>query len=220
MSKISTFLFALLMLATTASIANRPADNAALLSPDLTVSIIAEDVNLQWDAFADAKEFIVEVATSVSATGDLQFETIGTVKANGSRRYAFTDKSNKTAGIRYYRVTQIMNHGGSLISDVQSANFLLKDFFTSNVYMNADFTALTIQINANLDGVAAVSMENPFGTKVFSDELATTKGFNHFDIAIPASVEDGMYLLTITCNNATQTVMLQKMSAGEFIVRN
>ncbi len=219
MSKISTFLFALLIAGTTAITASKPADNAALLSPDLTVSIIAEDVNLQWDAFADAKEFIVEVATSVSATGDMQFETLGTVRANGSRRYAFVDKSHKTAGIRYYRVTQIMSHGGSLISDVQSANFLLKDYFTSNVIMNDDFTALTIQINATLDGIAAVTLENPFGTKVFSDEYTATKGFNHYEVAIPASIEDGMYLLNIICNNATQTVMLQKMSAGELIVR-
>jgi hypothetical protein len=188
---------------------NLSADNASVPKINLQVSIIDENVKIEWTSFTVDGEFMIEVANHTDENGKLQFTQLTKIKANGSYTYQFIDKKSEKSGLLYYRVIENTNDGTEIISDMATANFTLKDIFTSNVRSNPGFSAINVQINSKSNGQVMIKLTDLQGMEILSISQLINEGFNNLNITPEDQFAIGMYILSIQLNGGSQKILLE-----------
>ena len=185
---------------------------------DIRLSLANDDVKLSWTSTTPAKEFIVEVATDITETGDLDFEEIGRVTASSQNAFSFVDETEKTQGLRYYRVVQITFTDDEIVSDTRTANFQFKDHFVSSISASKDLNAIDVEISTQVAGPATFKLSGVTNALETAQTFLLHKGYNHFTIPVEPNAQLGTYLLSVTLNSDEQIVMLQKETISEMMV--
>lgn len=178
----------------------------------INVNIIDENVVLEWGNYGDAFEFSIEVAETTGSNGELLFSEIGKLEANYINEYRYLDKSINKNGIRYYRVIEKDIEGILSVSEIKTANFLIKEHFTSNVkvdYLNN----ISIEINSKLSGNASIQVINPMGTFDIQRNYEVMEGFNRFNIFIEDGQNNDPYIVKISLNGKTQNVLINRQKS-------
>lgn len=186
--------------------------------PDMKVAIQTTGVELHWTSVDEATSYVVEMATEVNDLGELLYEQVAFVEANHSGNVTYFVEELQADGIVYFRVKQFDRWGNEIASNSSTANYLLKDSFTSNIAANADFSALYIDLNTTASADAEIVVSSPTGEEAYRGVFAAQKGLNTYDINLDQSLVDGFYVVTINCNNASQNVLLEKEAAPSFMV--
>jgi hypothetical protein len=185
------------------------ADNASVPTINIQVSIINEDVKIEWTSYTPNSEFKIEVASHTDANGILKFNPLAKIKSNGSLTYQFIDNISDKNGLMYYRVIENTTEGIEIISDLATANFTLKDKFTSNVHAQPGFASIHIQINSKNDGDVLLELTDIQGTEIISTNQLVKTGFNEISIAPESQLTMGMYILSIQLNGVSQKILLE-----------
>lgn len=185
---------------------------------EMQVAIQENGVQLDWTASAEATSFVVEMATDVDENGHLQYGEVAFLEASNSSSSTYKVEEVEASGLVYFRVKQFDRWGNEIASHSNTANYLLKDNFTSNISASPDFSKLYVDINATAPSTADIVINTATGKEEYRGLFAAQQGLNTFDIPLEPSLADGFYIVTVTCNNASQNVLLEKEVAPSFMV--
>lgn len=193
-------------------------NQSAPMGFDIHLSLVNDNVKLTWTSNLQAREFVVEVATDITTTGDLAFEELGRVSASTQNSFSFVDETEKGEGLRYYRVIQITRSNEKIISETRTANFQFKDHFVSSITASKDLNAIDVEISTKEAGPATFTLSGVTNSMQTEQTFLLQEGYNHFTIPVEPNADLGTYLLTVTLNNSEQVVMLQKETMSEMMV--
>ncbi len=157
---------------------------------------------ISWGAANDAA-----VSYAVERSYDnSRFVTIGTVAANNTKNYTYTDASVRRNTIVYYRVKAVT--GGNQVRYTETKMLRTDASSTSKasiaIHPNPVKSAATISFTVSNAGNVKVMVKNITGQALLSKTVNTIKGINHIDMTELTSLKAGMYFLEIT-DGATTT---------------
>ena len=186
---------------------------------DIKVSIVGEDVKVEWTGFSGISYYVIEVATEADATGQLSFTKLAEVVNDADHfRYTYIDKSAGKEGLRYYRIKHLQSETKYILSDVKTANFLYKENFTINLEPDYNHQAIYLEVNSKSTGDAAVKLTGLNTTVLFEKELHIKKGYNQVKLTVPQKLNEGISLFSFSYRGDTQHVMLRKNPVQNFMV--
>jgi hypothetical protein len=156
--------------------------------------VINDAIGINWKT-ADEKDFShFEIMKSSDAK---EFAVLGTISANNSKYYNFTD-NNPTQTLNYYRLKMVNNDGSFDMSKVISVIFE-----TGSNFVNVENPA------KNGEFMVSTSMKNPSFTLLTSngskiEATVISNGMNKF-IVKPINNVSGLYFLNIVSDNKVVT---------------
>ncbi|RNI39028.1 T9SS C-terminal target domain-containing protein [Hanamia caeni] len=159
---------------------------------------------LSWITANDANNDYFEIQKS---KGNTDFQTIGTVKANGihsqSKDYSFIDYLPED-GNNYYRLKQVDKSGQISYSSVVMVRFNLK---TIIIYPNPAYDKIYIRNNDNFsNGNKIIARILDLSGKLIFKKEFETYGVDVNTLNIPKRIAEGMYVLMITNNKGEQQI--------------
>ncbi len=185
---------------------------------DMKVDIQDNSVVLNWEAVDQAQSFVIQMAKETNASGELIYTTVEEIPATGDKFYSYDVYEVEAEGLVYFRIQQLDRWGENLQDVMGTANYLLKDHFTSNISPSPDYSKLYIDLQTTAASQAEIVVTTANGEQAYSGVFNAQKGWNSFDLPLDETMEDGMYIVTISCNEATQNQLIQKQAAPSFMV--
>ncbi len=151
---------------------------------------------LTWATTGEINNDHFEIQRSSSNT---DFKTIGLVKRDnapsGLHNYAFTDLSPQD-GNNYYRLKQVDAEGNVSFSSIVLVRFNFKKIA---IYPNPASTKIYINNNYNFSNGKNITVQLlDFNGKLLYGQVLKTNGINISTFNIPAKINNGMYVLTVT----------------------
>ncbi len=183
---------------------------------DLT--IIDQNVHLNWTAFDHAEYYEVECAHEADEKGNLIFTSVGKIDANTNTSFEFVDNITEKEGLMYYRVKQVLSGNQTNYSEVKTANFINKDKFTLNVKDDTNFQHLDLVVNSFQNGQGTVNITALTGDFNKTESLEINDGLNNFSIDLPKDLEQGAYLITFEYEGISQVMLKQKVDLQDYVV--
>ncbi|MEO7046472.1 MAG: T9SS type A sorting domain-containing protein, partial [Ferruginibacter sp.] len=180
-------------------------DNVALkMSGVLSVNLINfngknednKNTLLNWSTSSEINIDHFEIQRSSTNT---DFNTIGTVKGNGStselHQYTFTDFAPQD-GANYYRLKQVGVDGNFSYSSIIPVRFNLKKI---TIYPNPAQNKIYISNNQAFSKGENINVELlDFGGKTLYKRQFKTDGVNINTLNIPTKIINGMYIIIVT----------------------
>jgi len=159
---------------------------------------------LSWTTTNDVNNDYFEIQKS---KGNTDFQTIGTVKANGihsqSKDYSFIDYLPEN-GNNYYRLKQVDKSGQISYSSVVLVRFNLK---TIIIYPNPAHDKIYIRNNDNFsNGNKIIARILDLSGKLIFKKEFETYGVDINTLNIPKQIAEGMYVLVITNNKGEKQI--------------
>jgi len=201
------------LLAGNGEIANKPIQ---IIDFDLT--IINQNVHLNWTAFDHAEYYEVQCAHEADDQGNLIFKPVGRIEANTNTSFEFIDNTSEKEGLMYYRVKQVFSESKTNYSEIKTANFINKDKFTLNIKDDASFQHIDVVVNSFAKGEGKINISGLSGNFDKTESLDIKDGLNHFSIDLPKDLAKGAYLITFEYEGSTQVMLKQKVNLQDFVV--
>ncbi|MFT2008265.1 T9SS-dependent choice-of-anchor J family protein [Pontibacter sp. 13R65] len=166
---------------------------------------------LSWKTAMEQNNKGFEVQASVDG---LMYTAIGFVPAKSSNSsqgysYTYTDIRHGKAGTVYYRLKQIDIDGQFEYFSSKAVNFGNASL-TITASPNPFSSEVELNIGAATDEDLTIVLTDARGKEVFGRSISVSNGFNQERLQLPASLPSGLYLLSATWNNQSQTVKLVK----------
>lgn len=137
-----------------------------------TGKLQADKVVLNWEVENEVnfKEYVVE--RSINGT---YFTAFGSVTANGSKAYTYSDDANSNKGSRvYYRLKKVDKDGSFAYSDVFSLHIPLNVKFS--VYPNPASDVIQLQFNSNSNATVQVVITDLVGKTLVNKAFTANNG--------------------------------------------
>ena len=160
-----------------------------------TITKEKNTVLVKWATVTEINNKNFEVQRSIDGRN---FETIGTVTANGfASEYSFVDEK-PFAGTNYYRLKQVDNDGKFSLSWVRTLNFKLQ---TLNIAVYPNPVTETLNIKVSNTEAKKVRIFNAMGKMVYQYNIH--RAFYAINLA---SFSPGIYFVEITTNDGSKQV--------------
>lgn len=185
---------------------------------DLLISVQEEGVQLDWTANPAATSYIVEIATDVDVFGDLAYKAVAFIEAGMLNETSYFMDDIVEEGLVYFKVKEFDHLGNEIVAHTNTANYLQQDYFTASTHADPTFSNLFVDLVTTSTAEVAFSVESTDGENYFAGSFPTVKGNNAFTLPMAPTMESGMYILTIACNDGTQHILLEKEEAPAFMV--
>jgi len=224
-NKASAYLLPWILFLLTALLVARPllAGNGEITSKpiqiiDFDLTIINQNVHLNWTAFDHAEYYEVQCAHEADDKGNLIFKPVGRIEANNNTSFEFIDNTSEKEGLMYYRVKQVFSESKTNFSEIKTANFINKDKFTLNIKDDANFQHINVVVNSFANGQGKINISGLSGNFDKTESLEIKNGLNNFSIDLPKDLDKGAYLITFEYAGATQVMLKQKVNLQDFVV--
>lgn len=149
-----------------------------------------DDVNLRWTTLSETNHSHFKVLKSIDG---YSFTTLGSVEANASRNYQFTDRS-PIVGYNYYQLQQVDYDGKIDLSEIITLNFSLRDS-GFKVYAPIDEPYITLFVNREKSAIETVRISDLSGKVLFQGPLKL--GFGENIIRLPLLLIKGIYVIQL-----------------------
>lgn len=160
--------------------------------------------NLSWTTSQEmnTNQYIVER----SADGR-NFSAIGTVAANQSASYRYTD-ATPSKGINYYRLKVVDNDNSFKYSVIKN----IRNLGVADMFINPNPVQQTmkISIEAEQSENAAIVVTDLSGRRVSSTNISVTEGANNFDVPV-SNLAKGSYIVMVKLSNQTIVKKINKL---------
>jgi trimeric autotransporter adhesin len=136
------------------------------------------------------------------------FTKIGTVQANGSSTYNFTDDV-AVSGKAYYRLRLVTNTGGkfsNIVTVMQGRSGSFEIVSVTNPFAKN----ITGQINSSAQRQATLTVLDMYGRILAQSTKQINKGFSSFTFETPSHLQSGNYILRIVADGFTVNKLLIK----------
>ncbi len=192
---------------------------AGTLSNALPVSLTsftalakAKDANLTWTTAAEINNKGFEVERSVDGKS---FTTVAFVKGAGNSNvklnYALTDANAfANSNILYYRLKQVDFNGKSTYSQIVKVSVNTENVNVVSAYPNPFTTDYSVSLTSAKSGEATIVMVDMQGRKVANFTSLINAGTNTIPVNNMATLNAGVYFISVTVAGETQTIKLVK----------
>ncbi|HRI22129.1 MAG TPA: cupredoxin domain-containing protein [Panacibacter sp.] len=181
--------------------------NVTTVSPAGFEGLSIRDLNnkaqLTWNtkSATDVSFFSVQ-----KSTDGKNFTEIAQVKPSAGNKYSYTDNQVATVKYVYYQVKVIDTKNSGELSEIKmyeakNVNQKLITSISPNPVSSPGH--LSLQFNADIDGVMLVQLYNSNGTLIKQAPMTASKGLNngHFHLG---DLKTGTYYITCTLGNITE----------------
>lgn len=163
--------------------------------------VIKTDVLLSWDTSSESNNdyFNIELAIGDEAAQAGDFQSIGTVRGNGTtnipNHYEFWDRQPNKDGNRYYRLKQVDYDGAYTYSPIRMVTISAP--FIAEVYPNPFQSVLKIHYQTNTARDLTLQLLNAQGQVVTTRKIRTTEGRQVLKLELGHQLMAGSYILRI-----------------------
>ncbi|MFT3845002.1 MAG: lamin tail domain-containing protein [Lacibacter sp.] len=156
-------------------------------------------VLVQWSNLTEEDVAYYEVERSANGR---TFEVIGKINASsnngGAVEYMYKDAAPLNGQVNFYRIKSVENSGLRVFSSVVKLVILANAKAAVNVYPNPVTNKTAVLQFSNLaKGNYSVEVYNTTGVKVFATKIAHGGGSASETLALPATLQKGMYRFVI-----------------------
>ncbi|WP_299821208.1 T9SS type A sorting domain-containing protein [uncultured Pontibacter sp.] len=141
------------------------------------------------------------------------FAAIGEVKGSGNsrvtRNYSFTDL-NTPAGTSYYRLRQVDFDGKHEYSKLVEVTVEKRNESNFSAYPNPFQSSLNIALSVHQSEKATIALIDLRGKEVWSESVSLSAGANTFSFDAPASIKEGIYILTVLGETTKASAKIMK----------
>ena len=159
---------------------------------------------VEWTTVSEINAGMMEIQTSADG---YSWKTIGERKPQGSSSkesfYSYTDES--PAPMSYYRLKLIDLDGSFKYSDVVNVKRSKAKYLVNGVYPSPTQSTFTIDMIAENDGKATVSVINLVGRTVLSSNMSFNYGANKLEVDI-SNLPAGTYLINFLDNQGNKFI--------------
>ncbi|MES2558715.1 MAG: T9SS type A sorting domain-containing protein [Bacteroidota bacterium] len=181
----------------------------------LSASRLQDDVLVQWSTSMETNSLGFDVERSVDGK---TFEQIDFVAGAGNSSrvsdYKLIDANPfAKAGSNqlYYRLKQLDNNGAFTYSEIVSVTQeAIGESNTISTFPNPFEDSFRISFRAPENATVAMEITDLQGRRIAQKTLNATKGMNAINIDNLSSVDEGMYVVTLTVNGESKAVKLMK----------
>lgn len=185
---------------------------------DLLVSVQEAGVQLEWTANPAASSYIVEVATDIDVYGDVAYNAVAFIEAGMLKETSYFMDDIVEEGLVYFKVKEFDHLGNEIVAHTNTANYLQQDYFTASTHADPTFSNLFVDLVTTSAAEAVFTVESTNGETFFNGSYPVVQGNNTFTLPMEPTMESGMYILTIACNEGTQHILMEKENAPAFMV--
>lgn len=155
-----------------------------------------ENVSVQWQTLTENNTNSFAVEKSFDATNWSEMYSVAAAGYSASKRtYAATD--TKPGSITYYRIKQIDNNGHYTYSNTVRIT-MTANTIDASTFPNPFVSQVQVDINSPATQKAVISFSDISGRKLVQKSWNVTKGKNSIVLQEVASLQPGLYILTIT----------------------
>jgi Secretion system C-terminal sorting domain len=171
------------------------------------------NVELSWATASETNNKGFEIL--VSSTGKdfrvLHFSEPASANSISPREYAYTDREDSKAGLRYYLLRQLDLNGTASLSSIRTVNFGQPAVTSLSVAPNplTDQLTVTVQVAKALPATL-LTISDLRGRTVRTEQLALAAGTSTITLANLESLPAGIYLLHLNLDGQMQRVKLLK----------
>jgi len=151
-----------------------------------------DNTNLKWiTAYEDRGDrFVIE-----RSLDGLHFDTIGTVNANASNNYSYSD--NNSSPLLYYRLKIISINGRSFYSNTILLKKNIEIFNNVRLLNNPAHINISLQVTSEKDAALQIILTDLSGRKILIQNNDVLKGISYLAILLPSNIAKGNYILQI-----------------------
>ncbi|MBX2931264.1 MAG: T9SS type A sorting domain-containing protein [Chitinophagaceae bacterium] len=164
---------------------------------------------LTWSATTETNVLKYEIERSLNGTS---FEYAGFVQAKNAEIYNYTDvdilKKYADNKILYYRIKITDKDGSFKYSGIVKLNINNNRENVISVYPNPFTTQLWVNISAEKNTTAYITIKDITGRTLIAKTVAVTKGSNNVILNEAGNLQKGVYMLSVNIND---TVHLMKV---------
>ena len=160
------------------------------------------DALLTWTTASEKNcdRFEVQRAQGDAAASRNDFETIGTVRGNGTttnvHSYQYTDRSPQKAGNYYYRLRELDTDNSEQYSPMRVLHFAGSDDWA--VQPNPTFGNARLIWKTTADTRAYLRLSNAVGQTIWEETVLTNGAQQSLDLSALQTAAAGLYYLNIT----------------------
>jgi hypothetical protein len=174
----------------------------------------AKDANLNWSTATEINNKGFEVERSVDGKSFVKVAFVkGAGNSNVKMNYALTDAKAfvvANSNILYYRLKQVDLNGTATYSNIVKVSINAENVNSVLAYPNPFTTDYSVSFTAAKAGVANIVMVDMQGRKVVSLTTDIITGNNMIPVNTVATLEAGVYFVSVTVNGETQVIKLVK----------
>ena len=163
--------------------------------------LLNNQCRISWGVFSEAgiTRYMIE-----GSENGVQFTEKGSVPANGSSQYSFTDLS-RFAGVNFYRIKAVDLDGTTTYSSIVKLNPKLAG--SVNVYPNPVVNGtINLFLTSATTQNYVVELHDVIGRKLFVNKLKHNAGTGFYPLSLPAGIKPGIYSISIFSNDGTTFV--------------
>lgn len=158
----------------------------------------ASQCKVSW--LVNAEVNITRYVVEVSQNG-FNFTDKGTVQANGSKQYSYTDMDVQS-GNTYYRIKAVDADGTVSYSNIVKIS--TKSAAVLEVYPNpVTDRIIRLTLNNSVQQQYEVRLTDMQGSVIYTTKLQHGSGTGSYQLALPAGISTGAYHLTLVSQNGT-----------------
>jgi hypothetical protein len=195
-------------------IAGTSANPLPVTLTSFTVLAKAKDANLTWSTATEINNKGFDVERSVDGKSFVKVAFVkGAVNSNVKMNYALTDAKAfvvANSNILYYRLKQVDLNGTVTYSQVVKVSINAENVNTVLAYPNPFTTDYSVSFTTAKAGVANIVMVDMQGRKVLSFTTDIVTGNNMIPVNTVATLEAGVYFVSVAVNGETQVIKLVK----------
>ena len=173
-----------------------------------TVTSKDADALLQWSTAQEtnSRNFIIQ-----SSDDAQNWNQIGTVAAAGNssmqKNYSFIDAGVMNSGKSrvYYRLKQTDLDGQTTYSNIIYIKIKGNNQLNVQLYSNPVHDNIKLMLTG-IQGNATISINNLNGQVIYKKQIQNQNGL----MTLPVNLQNGVYLLVVTCNNEMKTLKFVK----------
>ncbi len=172
----------------------------------------AKDANLTWTTAAEMNNKGFEVERSIDGKS---FTKVAFVKGAGNSNvkvdYVLTDANAfVNSNILYYRLKQVDFNGKSTYSQIVKVGVNTESVNVVSAYPNPFTTDYNVSLTSAKSGEATIVMVDMQGRKVANISTSVNAGVNTIPVNNMATIDKGVYFISVTVAGETQTIKLVK----------
>jgi len=172
-----------------------------------------QQVLIDWETATEknARGIAVEVSTNAKTYRELAFIAAKGNNLNSRQAYTYLDKEVNKTGTRYYRLKQVDLDGKAVYYGPVTVAFPDKFMLAAlQAYPNPTTGAFTLICQAENAEAINLEIKNTSGQVVYTAQKYLSKGANQINMALPAHLPAGIYLLTAQYNQQQQQVKIMR----------
>jgi 1,4-alpha-glucan branching enzyme len=162
---------------------------------------------LKWNVTGEQNLSHYELERSLDGRS---FTSVATITAMGRSSYAYADNiSTIPSPVFFYRLRMVDADGSYRYSSVVKLNIVSRAGFIE-VAPNPFSAKLTVRIESETQDMATIVVNDLGGRQLLRMQKQLQSGNNAFDITEAGKFANGVYMVTITTKESTQTIKVTK----------